>query len=137
MQPNVQIPPGFNPGQPAYDTTCPHCGGALQPIALDPATAPWLCVACHIGWWTTELQADVRVQWIPASQSFHWRAVPWLISTIDQEQAAAASVGTSARADQLALFSLETLQTLSSQPTLNRGFQGQVGAMIAQKTAPA
>ncbi len=45
--------------------TCPRCGAQLEPVALDPQTAPWLCAlannGCAHGWWNAELTSAAHL----------------------------------------------------------------------------
>lgn len=48
-----------------YRTDCPKCGRPLQPVALGPDTAPWLCNECHRGFWSAELTDIARGRYRP------------------------------------------------------------------------
>ena len=48
-----------------YTTDCPSCGRPLEvaPIQFGPDTAPWLCNACHRGFWSAELTVEARASY--------------------------------------------------------------------------
>ena len=52
--------------------SCPNCGSHLASVMLGPATAPYLCARCRLGWWNAELTGEARKAWNPRTGAFDW-----------------------------------------------------------------
>ena len=50
--------------------TCPNCGGALGVVTLGGDHAPWVCVACRLGFWDAEIDSANRLHWRPGRRDF-------------------------------------------------------------------
>lgn len=48
---------------------CPNCGGDLTTTSR-PFTPPWLCDACHLGWWNAQLTDAAAAAWRPMFWDF-------------------------------------------------------------------
>jgi len=125
--------------QPTYPTKCLACGHALDPVALDPDTAPWLCPVVHPGlrgYWACELSSQA-----PAYRSQHadfgfGAPAIALRALVDQEHAAAVTRGTSLREDQLGLVPAAVLTRLSALPPGDAAFTAALTAALAPRVAP-
>lgn len=72
----------------SFATSCPNCGAQLIEVANpDPDTAPYVCGLCRLGWWRSELTADARQAWQPATRTFRWDALPAIQAAIATERA--------------------------------------------------
>lgn len=120
----------------AYAVTCPACGGPLQPVALTPQDAPWLCAAtspCHRGFWATHLGVEGRKLYRKHHHDLgHGLASENLMRRIELERAAAHVRGTSLREDQLSIVSLEALKSIRPLGE----FKTLVEDEIARREAP-
>lgn len=78
-------------------TSCPHCGGELEPVVQGPDTPPWLCRPCRRAWWVAELEA--RDSYRPHRQDF--RPHKPVREACHAEARVANARGSSLREDQL------------------------------------
>lgn len=115
----------------AYTQSCPACGRQLQPVALDPQTAPWLCNTCCLGFWVAELEQSHM--WHHTLRSFGHAGHAARRAAVEAEAAAAIARGSSAREDQLMLLSLSQLQAI--QKKASGTFLALVTAAIKAKGA--
>ena len=119
------------PSTPTYRVTCPWCNGALYPVVLDPASAPWVCVICRHGWWVAELVESARVHFRPAFCDFGFRdPARQITADVIDERMVAHERNTSCRSDQLALVPLSGLQIIT---TTDAAFEALVQAEIIRK----
>lgn len=90
---------------PDYALTCPHCGGALEVVASpNPASAPWLCPLCRLGWHAAELSSRARLLYRSTHRDFgHGAPGRTIREQVHAELEAAAKRGTSLREDQVHL----------------------------------
>ena len=116
---------------PTYKTDCPQCGKELQPVALGPDTAPWLCgpTGCSLGFFACELTATARKSWGhhgfihgPHSEQLHADRLA--------EFAQSVSRGTSLREDQIGIASTELLQSLTLNPNVSAAFLALVQTQL-------
>ncbi len=126
---NVPTPPVTppTPQAPTYATTCPKCGAQLQPVALDPLTAPWLCPISARGYWASELSASARAAYKPADDGWGFGASRVVIeSGIVLEISDARGRGTSLRSDQFTVTPLAVLTNLAANAGVNPTFTAEI-----------
>ena len=106
---------------PTYKTDCPQCGKALQPVALSPQTAPYLCSGCSLGFFACELTPTARKSWGhhgfihgPHSEQLHADRLSEFTQSVSR--------GTSLREDQIGIASTELLKTLTLNPNVSVAF---------------
>lgn len=102
--------------------TCPKCGAQLQPVALDPNTAPWLCRGCRRGFFACELTKEARAIYRPQHDDWGLGLTP-LHTPRSQEIAAAHQRGTSLREDQFVHTPISVLTSLAKRAALGPEFQ--------------
>lgn len=116
---------------PTYLTTCPKCGAQLQPVALDPATAPWLCANDARGFWAAELSTSARTVYRPRHDDWTLSGARAPIQAdVDAEIAQAQSRGTSLREDQISLASAGVLQSVVGRRGVDTAFAALVTAHL-------
>jgi hypothetical protein len=114
------------PFQPKYRTTCLYCNGVLYPIALDPESAPWVCVICNHSWWAVELSEESRKQFRANLCDFGFGPhLQILRDKVLVERGEARRRGTSIRLDQVQLLPLSALKRVSSE--------GEFGAFVKEE----
>jgi len=122
------------PTAPTYLTTCPNDGAPLQPVALDPDTAPWLCNVCRRGWWVSELQTSARSAWRVQFQDFGFGDTMLSIrEQVRQERVEAVTRGTSLRPEQLLVLPPEQLKGLRLVPGLSSDFMAVVKVVMQNR----
>ena len=121
---------------PTYATTCPKCGAQLQPVALDPLTAPWLCPISARGYWASELSASARAAYRPADDDwgFGLSRAP-IAAEIVLEVSDAQMRGTSLRDDQFTLTPLAVLTNLAANRSVNPTFTAQIEVELHNRAA--
>lgn len=102
-----------------YLTSCPSCGAELSPHVGSPDSAPWICNACHLGFWACELLEDARQIYRAWHRDFGVGSTSSLRIARVHELEAAEARGTSAREDQISLLSAAQLATLLNQRRLD------------------
>ena len=117
---------------PNHPVTCPKCGGQLQPVALDPNTAPWLCPICSRGFWASELTNESRALHRPNHDDFGFAPVA-LRASVELEIADAQTRGTSLREDQFTLTPTQVLDSLATRPGLDPTFLASLHADISSR----
>ncbi len=85
----------------AYATDCPKCARELQPVALVPDSAPWLCNECHLGFWAAELTDEARACYKPPLVEFAGKDGAVVRRAVQSEWLHAQARGCSLRPDQL------------------------------------
>ena len=93
--------------------SCPKCGKALQPVALGPETAPWLCADCARGYFAAELTTEARALYRPHRDD--WGLGSPLGTLVEKEVADAHLRGTSLREDQFIHTPTDVLTTLAKR----------------------
>ncbi len=117
---------------PSYSTACPICGGSLQPVALSPATAPWLCNVCHRAFFASELTQVARDSVHAPTWTWKQRDVHIdVASKRNDELGEAVLRGVSLRHDQLHIAH----PALLSSTLTRRGVDRQFVAFIEQVSA--
>jgi hypothetical protein len=103
---------------------CLICGQLLQPVALGPEHAPWLCNHCHRGFFHEELAR--RGYWRRYYRDFGHRGP--VQAAVQVELVEAQVRGTSLRPDQLGLVPKEVLLALLAQraPFIEPGFLKEI-----------
>lgn len=117
--------------------TCPACGHPLQPVALDPDTAPWLCppTGCRSGWWVSELTTQARNAYRHGNRDFGFGPHRGAIQAqVELERVAARQRGTSALPEQLPLLPSAELTRLANGPDTE--FVALVTAELARRVNP-
>ena len=96
--------------------SCPKCGKALQPVALGPSTAPWVCFGCARGFFAAELTAEARALYRPHHDDWGLGTakIP-LMAAVELEIADARARGTSLREDQFVHTPTDVLTTLAKR----------------------
>lgn len=121
-----------------YPTKCPSCGASLQPVALDPETAPWLCPIFHPGlrgFFTAELTSGLF-----RSQHSDFGFSPdrlTLREAVHAELAAARLRGSSLREDQIGLADVSLLQFVHDHQQVHESFRALVAAQLASRKGSA
>ena len=95
----------------SYAITCPHCGTTLEAVAQNPQTAPWLCRACSVGWWSAELTKEARATYRIERRDF--RPAKPMRLLVEAEARLAKARGSSLREDQLKLVTTKTVQRVA------------------------
>lgn len=108
---SVQAPSPPRAAEPiGYRTECPKCGQDLEPVALGPESAPYVCNTCHRGFWAAELTDVARDLYRPRhhdwGQGTPGQAVRRSVQT---EWLHAHARGTSLRFDQLGMAHIDHL----------------------------
>jgi hypothetical protein len=119
---------------PSYPTTCPKCGAQLQPVALDPYTAPWLCRICARGWWSAELSTSARSIYRQTHGDFGFSPERIAIqASIAIEIEEARVRGTSLREDHFTLTNPSVLANIAHRPGLDPTFAASLKVGIANR----
>jgi hypothetical protein len=95
--------------------TCPKCGAPLQPVALGPETAPWLCAGCSRGFFAAELTPEARAVYRPEHDDWGFTTRAPIEAAVMLEISDAHDRGTSLREDQFVHTSTEILQGLANR----------------------
>ena len=109
-----------------YLTTCPSCGAQLTPFAGYPDAAPWGCVPCHRGFWTSELSHEARARYRPQFHDWgHGEDAHALREQVHQERERARQRGTSMLPEQVGMFPKDHLHQIKRLP-LHKDFKALV-----------
>lgn len=120
---------------PAPVPTCPACGRLMDPVALGPDSAPWLCHHSGLGFFVAELTTSARAIYRATHHDWGFGEAALAVrSQVATELAEAFTRGTSLRPDQLALATPEQLAFLAGRPALEPGFASLVQAAVAART---
>lgn len=107
--------------------SCPGCGSTLRPVAVNAATAPWLCSSCRRGWWPAELTPAARSAWDPARRTHgHGQVAQEIRAAVADDVTAARARGVSTLASQLRLLDdadLDRVKNLARGDLLARAQQ--------------
>lgn len=124
---------------PAYATSCPTCGAQLDPVALAPPTAPWLCPVVHPGlrgYWAAELSDAARALFRPRHADFGFGHEGRLVRGVVLVEARDAFVrGISLREDQLRLARPAVLNAVKLRAGVHPAFLALVDAALTAKGA--
>lgn len=93
--------------------TCPNCANALLAVVGSPESAPWLCTACHRGWWPAELTDEARSTWNPMVRAFIRSDRAAARAAVAADRSAALERGTSLLPEQLGSVSAEALAAVA------------------------
>lgn len=119
---------------PNHPITCPKCGAQLQPVALDPYTAPWLCANDARGYWATELTTEARALFRPHHDDWGLSTVRVsMAASVELEIADAQARGTSLRPDQFTLTPTSVLSSLASRPGVDPTLVASSHAEVANR----
>ncbi len=118
----------------SYQTTCPKCGAQLQPVALGPHTAPWLCAGCHRGFWACELSSYARSVYRSDKDDWGFGQSRQSIQTeVEVEQSQALLRGTSLREDQIGVAHVDVITSLANRMGIAFSFASLLKAELVNR----